>query len=57
VETAETEIEYDDIKELRGTINQLEKEMRSAAKDLAFEEAARLRDRIKILRKLELEML
>jgi excinuclease ABC subunit B len=39
-----------------GTIKRLEKEMKEAVRNLAFEKAAELRDRIKELQKLELEM-
>jgi excinuclease ABC subunit B len=37
-------------------IKKLEKEMAEAAHELAFEEAAALRDKIKALRKLEIEI-
>jgi excinuclease ABC subunit B len=47
---------YGSIAELDKEIARLEKEMRAAAKELAFEEAARLRDRIKTLRLLEIEI-
>ncbi len=42
--------------ELEKEIKKLEKEMHKAAKELAFEEAAAIRDKIKNLRKLELEI-
>ena len=54
--TAEVEVEYHSLQELRRGIKRLEKEMHKAAKILAFEEAARLRDQVKELRQLELEM-
>jgi len=57
VETAEKEIEYHSLQELRRDIKRLEAEMQKAAKVLAFEEAARLRDEVKELRKLELEIM
>lgn len=47
---------YYSIKELEEQIAQLEKKMQEAATELAFEEAASLRDRIKALRRLELEI-
>jgi excinuclease ABC subunit B len=47
---------YYSIKELEREIEKLDKEMQNAAKELAFEEAAALRDRIKVLRKLEIEI-
>jgi excinuclease ABC subunit B len=56
-ETAEKEIEYHSLQELRSDIKRLEAEMHKAAKVLAFEEAARLRDEVKELRKLELEIM
>ncbi len=37
-------------------IKGLEKRMQEAAKELAFEEAAALRDKIKVLRYLEIEL-
>jgi excinuclease ABC subunit B len=42
-------------KQLKETIHQLEAEMRQAAKDMKFERAAELRDRLKYLRERELE--
>jgi excinuclease ABC subunit B len=47
---------YYSIRELEAEIKKLNKEMQEAAKELAFEEAAALRDRIKALRKLEIEI-
>jgi excinuclease ABC subunit B len=55
-QTAEVDVEYHSVKDLRRDIKRLEKEMHKAAKVLAFEEAARLRDQVKELRELELEM-
>jgi len=40
---------------LRGEIERLEKQMRAAAAELAFEEAARLRDQVARLREMELQ--
>ena len=56
-ETAEKEVEYHSLRDLRRDIKRLEAEMHKAAKILAFEEAARLRDQVKELRKLELEIM
>ncbi|MFV0438754.1 MAG: excinuclease ABC subunit UvrB [Desulfopila sp.] len=47
---------YQSVGELEREIKKLEEEMQRAARDLAFEEAAQLRDRIKRLRKLEIEL-
>ena len=47
---------YYSIKELEAEITKLDKEMQEAAKELAFEKAAAIRDRIKALRKLEIEI-
>ena len=55
--SAEEETVYLSLQEIRKDIKKLEKKMQAAAKELAFEEAARLRDRIKELRDRELEML
>ena len=42
-------------KQLKETISQLEMEMRHAAKEMKFEQAAEIRDRLKYLRERELE--
>ncbi|MDO9043160.1 MAG: excinuclease ABC subunit UvrB [Desulfocapsaceae bacterium] len=47
---------YTSIRDLEKEIKKLEKEMQTAASELAFEQAAALRDRIKALRKLEIEI-
>ncbi|MEN8188916.1 MAG: excinuclease ABC subunit UvrB [Thermodesulfobacteriota bacterium] len=47
---------YLSIDELEKEIGRLEKDMQAAAAELAFEDAAKLRDRIKSLRKLEIEI-
>jgi excinuclease ABC subunit B len=47
---------YTSIKELEKEIGALEKQMHQAAKELAFEKAAELRDRIKKMRLLEIEI-
>ncbi len=54
--SAEEEVFYGSIKELEKEIARLEKDMNEAASQLAFEEAAVLRDKIKTLRKLEIEI-
>ncbi len=46
----DTDFEYGDIDNLEAIIEKLEAEMHQAARDLEFESAARLRDRIKQLR-------
>jgi excinuclease ABC subunit B len=47
---------YGSIRELEKDIKKLEKRMQEAARELAFEEAALLRDRIRKLRMLEIEI-
>ena len=42
-------------KQLKETITQLEVDMRMAAKDMKFEQAAEIRDRLRYLRERELE--
>ncbi len=54
--TAEDEPFFGSITDLEKEIKKLEKEMDTAARELAFEEAARIRDKIKSLRKLEIEL-
>ncbi len=56
LEAAEDQPTFFSIHELEKEIAKLEKEMHAAAKELAFEEAAALRDRIKAIRKLEIEI-
>jgi excinuclease ABC subunit B len=56
VQAADITVEYHSLQDLRRDIKKLEAAMHKAAKVLAFEEAARLRDEIKELRQLELEM-
>ncbi len=53
---AEPEVVFHGLGELRAEIVRLEGEMRRAAAELAFEEAAGLRDRIKEMRHLEIEL-
>jgi len=57
VHAAEEEVEYHSLQDLRKDIKRMEDAMHKAAKVLAFEEAARLRDQIRELRQLELEIL
>jgi excinuclease ABC subunit B len=52
--TAEPEVVYQSLDELRRDIAELEGRMQEAAKQLAFEEAAEYRDRIRELRMMEL---
>ncbi|MBU0946742.1 MAG: excinuclease ABC subunit UvrB [Proteobacteria bacterium] len=56
LEAAEELPVYYSIKELEAEIRKLEKQMQEAARELAFEEAAALRDKIKVFRKLEIEI-
>ena len=56
LQAAEDLPSYGSIRELEKEIKKLEKRMLEAAKELAFEEAALLRDRIKKLRMLEIEI-
>ena len=53
---AEEEVFFGSVSELDKEIKKLEKQMHQAASELAFEEAASFRDRIKALRKLEIEI-
>ena len=53
---AEPDPFYGSVAELEKEISTLEKRMHAAARELAFEEAAQLRDRVKALRKLEIEL-
>ena len=55
-QSGEVEAVYGSIADLDKEIGRLEEEMNRAAAELAFEEAAQLRDRIKALRKLEIEI-
>lgn len=54
---AEGEVVYGSLTELRREIRKMEKEMLAAAKKLAFERAAELRDRIELLKEQELDWL
>ncbi|MBU0675577.1 MAG: excinuclease ABC subunit UvrB [Proteobacteria bacterium] len=54
VEVAEMIAEYKSVEEIRKEIKSLQRAMERAAADLAFEEAARLRDRIRELKAREL---
>ena len=56
LQAAEDLPSFGSIRELDKEIGRLEKRMLEAAKELAFEEAAELRDRIKALRMLEIEI-
>jgi excinuclease ABC subunit B len=54
--TAEEVPFFSSVKDLEKEIRKLEEEMRAAAKELAFEKAAELRDRIKKIRLMEIEL-
>lgn len=54
--TQETQPEFTSVDELHSHIKELEYEMKNLAKELAFEEAAKLRDKIKSLKYLEIEL-
>ena len=56
LQTAEDLPLYGSVQELHKAVADLEKKMHEAARELAFEEAAQLRDRIKALKKLEIEI-
>ncbi len=56
LETAEQLPCFSSVEELHKEIEKLEKEMKAAAKELAFEHAAELRDTIKKMRMLEIEL-
>ncbi|OKY75948.1 MAG: excinuclease ABC subunit B [Desulfobulbaceae bacterium DB1] len=56
-QAAENREEFVSLKELRNRIKKLEKEMMAKARDLAFEEAADIRDQITLLKEQELEWL
>ena len=56
LETAEQLPFFSSVKDLEKEITKLEEQMRRAAKELAFEKAAELRDRIKKIRLMEIEI-
>ncbi|MEN8139706.1 MAG: excinuclease ABC subunit UvrB [Thermodesulfobacteriota bacterium] len=56
-QAAEEVTSYKSVAELRKAITRKERQMQAAAKELAFEEAANLRDEIKLLQDLELQWL
>lgn len=56
LQTAEEQPSFQSVDELNKHIKELEQQMGRAAKELAFEEAAELRDRIRSLRYLEIEL-
>jgi excinuclease ABC subunit B len=53
----EEPVEFATTEELEAQIVRLQKEMRDAAKDFEFEKAARLRDKIKVLKDKEMQAL
>jgi excinuclease ABC subunit B len=54
---AEPELEFATLEELHRRLSSLEKEMFQAAEELDFEEAARLRDLLRLLKEKELQCL
>ncbi|MCK9294609.1 MAG: excinuclease ABC subunit UvrB [Desulfobulbaceae bacterium] len=57
LQAAEEQPEFRSLKDLRKEIKKLEKQMMDKAKELAFEEAAELRDRLVLLKEQELQWL
>jgi len=57
LQAAEEQLEFRSLKDLRKEIKKLEKQMMDKARELAFEEAAELRDRLIILKERELQWL
>ena len=57
LQAAEEQLEFRSLKDLRKEIKKLEKQMMDKAKELAFEEAAELRDRLVLLKEQELQWL
>ncbi len=57
LQAAEEQLEFRSLKDLRKEIKKLEKQMMDKARNLAFEEAAELRDRLIILKEQELQWL
>jgi excinuclease ABC subunit B len=53
---SEPPAEYRSVDDLEKVIKELEEEMKKAVKELAFEKAAQLRDEIKELRKLDMDL-
>jgi excinuclease ABC subunit B len=51
IQVAEAPADFEKETDMEATIRDLEEEMHAAAKALAFEKAAQIRDRIKALRK------
>ena len=54
-EVAEPEARFESPAELEAAVKRLEAEMKEAAKRLDFERAAELRDRVKALRRVDLD--
>ena len=57
LKAAEPEVDFVNLDELRRKISSFEKDMYRAAEELNFEEAARLRDLVRILKERELQCL
>jgi excinuclease ABC subunit B len=53
---SEPAAEFNSVDDLDKIINELEDEMRKAARELAFEKAAKLRDQIKELQELDMDL-
>ena len=57
LKAAEQQMLYGNLKQLQNTIKKLEKKMMEFAKDLAFEKAAEIRDKVQELKEIELQWL
>lgn len=57
LKAAEEQVLYKNLKQLQKTIKKLEEKMMQCAKELAFEEAAKIRDQVQDLKEIELQWL